>query len=131
MPELQVGKWPFQVPMFRWTVIICALALGNFAHGQTNSAVPEQSGPVQGSQAQTNRPQTTSQTPRRGGRRPNGPPTLGLEQGTQDFDTPDFTLKLVKASQTVAALQPKGADGFDFTPADQLEVRAGDRYYHL
>lgn len=132
MPELQVGKWPFQVPVFGWTVIICVFALGqsDFARGQTNSAVPEQSGPVQGSQAQTNRPQTTNQQQRRG-RRSSGPPTLGLEQGTQDFDTPDFTLKLVKASQTVAALQPKGADGFDFTPADQLEVRAGDRFYHL
>ncbi|HEY6358106.1 MAG TPA: hypothetical protein VIX35_07670, partial [Vicinamibacterales bacterium] len=27
-------------------------------------------------------------------------PTLGLEHGTLDFDTPDFTLKLVKDSQT-------------------------------
>src|SRR5688572_8691903 len=57
------------------------------------------------------------------------PPTLGLENGTLDFDTPDFTLKLVKDSQTIAALQPKGAKGidantpFDFTPADQLTVR--------
>src|SRR6266542_4583862 len=53
--------------------------------------------------------------------RPSQPPTLGLEQGYIELDTPDFTLKLVKASQTVAALQPKGANGFDFTPADRLE----------
>jgi hypothetical protein len=54
--------------------------------------------------------------------------TLGLEQGTLDFETKDLTLKLVKASQTVAALQPKGAGGFDFTPADRLANRATDRF---
>jgi hypothetical protein len=48
-----------------------------------------------------------------------------------DIDTPDFTLKLVKASQTVAALEPKGGDGFDFTPADQLPKRSSDGFYHL
>src|SRR2546429_8866349 len=58
------------------------------------------------------------------------PPTLGLDQGYLEFDTPDFKLKLVKASQTVAALQPKGADGFDFTPADRLERRGGEGFYH-
>ena len=64
-------------------------------------------------------------------------PTLGLDNGTLDFDTPDFTLKLVKDSQTIAALQPKGAKGmdantpFDFTPADQLPARQADRFNHL
>ncbi|HTB63208.1 MAG TPA: DUF5695 domain-containing protein, partial [Opitutales bacterium] len=58
-------------------------------------------------------------------------PTLGLEQGFLEFDTPDFNLKLVKASQTIAALQPKGADGFDFTPADRLSFRASDRFNSL
>src|SRR6476646_3514395 len=64
-------------------------------------------------------------------------PTLGLEHGTLDFDTPSFTLRLVKDSQTIAALQPKGATGrdantpFDFTPADQLTARQGDRFNHL
>jgi hypothetical protein len=61
----------------------------------------------------------------------NAATALGLEKGTLDFDTPDFTLKLVKASQTVAALQPKGAGGFDFTPADRLSKRSGDRFNHL
>ena len=37
-----------------------------------------------------------------------------------EFDTPDFKLKLLKASQTVAALEPKSAAGFDFTPGDRL-----------
>src|SRR4051812_40890380 len=65
------------------------------------------------------------------------PPTLGLDHGTLDFDTPEFTVKLVKDSQTIAALEPKGAKGadantpFDFTPADQLTARQGDRFNHL
>ncbi|HKI68313.1 MAG TPA: DUF5695 domain-containing protein, partial [Verrucomicrobiae bacterium] len=37
----------------------------------------------------------------------------------------------MKASQTVAALQPKGAGGFDFTPADQLEKRDGNQFFQL
>lgn len=84
-----------------------------------------------------------------------GPPTLGLENGTLDFDTPEFTLKLVKDSQTIAAMEPKGAQGFappaagagrgggrggaaaagpapfDFTPAYILSQRATDGYNHL
>jgi hypothetical protein len=70
---------------------------------------------------------------RRRGRRgiPNTPPTLGLEQGVDDIDTPDFNLQLVRASQTVAALEPKTAIGFDFTPYDQLEARSRDGFYHL
>ena len=64
-------------------------------------------------------------------------PTLGLEHGTLDFDTPAFTVRLVKDSQTMAALEPKGARGrdpktpFDFTPADQLQARQGNRFNHL
>ncbi len=59
------------------------------------------------------------------------PTTLGLEQGTMAITTPDFALKLVKTSQTVAALVPKGGQGFDFTPADRLQGRAGDGYFHI
>jgi len=58
-------------------------------------------------------------------------PTLGLEQGISTFDTPAFELSLVNASQTVAGLKPKGADGFDFTPADWIERRDQDGFYHL
>jgi len=54
-----------------------------------------------------------------------------LDQGTVDLDTPDFTLSLVRSSQTVAALKPKGADGFDFTPGDLLNDRSKDGYDHL
>jgi len=52
-------------------------------------------------------------------------------QGTIELDTPEFKLKLVRASQTAAALEPKVAPGFDFTPADQLEARSGDGFFHL
>jgi hypothetical protein len=54
-----------------------------------------------------------------------------LAQGVETFDTPDFTLSLVRSSQTIAALKPKGADGFDFTPGDLLTQRSQDGYYHL
>src|SRR5580700_9217996 len=58
-------------------------------------------------------------------------PASMLSDGIVTFDTPDFTLKLVRSSQTVAALQPKGAGGFDFTPGDWLERRAANGYHHL
>jgi hypothetical protein len=53
---------------------------------------------------------------------------LAQDQSTLVFDTPDFTLKLAKSSQTIAALQPKGANGFDFTPADRLGSRSSDGF---
>src|SRR5262245_55513927 len=59
------------------------------------------------------------------------PPTLALDQGYLEFETPEFKVKLVKSSQTIAALQPKGADEFDFTPADRLERRASNGFHHL
>lgn len=93
--------------------IICAIFLAwminPFAHRAQNQ------------QGQPGRPAPT----------PTPTPTLGLENGYVELDTPDFRLKLVKASQTIAALQPKGANGFDFTPADRLERRASDGYQHL
>ncbi|MGB6483663.1 MAG: DUF5695 domain-containing protein [Candidatus Acidiferrales bacterium] len=54
-----------------------------------------------------------------------------LAQGTVDFNTPDFDVNLVRSSQTVAALKPKGAGGFDFTPGDLLAGRSRNGYYHL
>ncbi len=61
------------------------------------------------------------------------PPTPGpmLSQGTMEFDTPEFSFGLVRSSQTVAALKPKGGGGFDFTPGDILAERSQDGYYHL
>jgi hypothetical protein len=58
-------------------------------------------------------------------------PTLGIEQGFIEFETPDFTLKLLKSSQTAAALLPKSGSGFDFTPSDLLSKRASNGFYHL
>lgn len=54
-----------------------------------------------------------------------------LDQGIATFDMPEFTLKLVRSSQTVAALLPRGGHGFDFTPGDLLAERSHDGYYHL
>ena len=64
---------------------------------------------------------------------PKAPSTPGpmLAQGTLDLDTPDFTLSLVRSSQTVAALKPKVARDFDFTPGDLLVERSKDGYFHL
>lgn len=59
------------------------------------------------------------------------PPTLGLDEGLLELETPHFNLKLVRSSQTIASLQPKGEEGFDFTPADWLERRNGDGFFHL
>jgi hypothetical protein len=60
-------------------------------------------------------------------------PTPGpmLAQGTIDLETPHFTLTLVRSSQTVAALKPKDAGDFDFTPGDLLVARSQDGYFHL
>jgi hypothetical protein len=63
--------------------------------------------------------------------RPPAKPGPMLDQGIANYDTPDFTLSLVRSSQTVAALKPKGTDGFDFTPGDILVERSRDGYYHL
>jgi hypothetical protein len=55
-------------------------------------------------------------------------------KGTPDtiqFETAEFCVSLSKNSQTIAALQPKAAPGFDFTPADRLSKRAGAGYFQL
>ena len=54
-----------------------------------------------------------------------------LSQGVVNVETSEFTLGLVRSSQTVAALKPKGAGGFDFTPGDLLVERSQNGYYHL
>ena len=61
------------------------------------------------------------------------PPTPGpmLAQGRITLDTPEFTLDLVRSSQTVAGLKPKAAPAFDFTPGDLIVERSKDGYYHL
>lgn len=61
------------------------------------------------------------------------PPTPGpmLNEGMLTLDTPDFNLVLVKSSQTIAALKPKSATDFDFTPGDLLIARSQNGYLHL
>lgn len=61
------------------------------------------------------------------------PPQPGpmLQQGIEHRQTSHFHLDLVRSSQTVAALKPRGAHGFDFTPGDRLIARSTNGYYHL
>ncbi len=65
------------------------------------------------------------------GQKPPATPGPMLDEGTIDFDTPEFTLSLVRSSQTVAALKTKSAEPFDFTPGDLLIERSRNGYYHL
>src|ERR1044072_7449357 len=46
-------------------------------------------------------------------------PVAATQQPTLDLETPDFRFRLVKESQTAAALEPKSMPGFDFTPSDR------------
>lgn len=64
-------------------------------------------------------------------------PTLGLQDGFLTFDTPSFTIQLVKDSQTLASLKPKGSAAqtnngtFDFSPLDRLVDRQYNGNYQL
>jgi Family of unknown function (DUF5695) len=64
---------------------------------------------------------------------PKAPPTPGpmLNDGFMKLDTPDFNVMLVRSSQTVAALKPKRAPDFDFTPGDLLVARSQNGFFHL
>src|SRR5215813_6547586 len=59
------------------------------------------------------------------------PFSLGFDEDYLEFKTPDFNLRLLKSSQTVAALEPKSTPGFDFAPSDRLSQRSANRYHHL
>jgi hypothetical protein len=59
------------------------------------------------------------------------PSTLNLDKGFLTFNTPAFRLKLVKASQTVAALEPNTEKDFDYTPAARLAQRSSNGMFHL
>jgi hypothetical protein len=67
------------------------------------------------------------------GKKGSTPPAPGpmLEQGMIELSTPDFNLSLVRSSQTIAGLKPKGTADFDFAPADRLIERSQNGYYHL
>jgi hypothetical protein len=64
-------------------------------------------------------------------RRPPPQPGPMLADGYLQFQTAGLDLKLVRSSQTVAALDPKAASGFDFTPGDRLVARSRNGYYQL
>ena len=87
--------------MFRCVVILILIAVASTVHAQTAATTPKP------------------------------PATLGLESGFASFGTADFSIKLVNASQTLAALEPRSAAGFDFTPADRLNDRASDGFYQF
>jgi len=53
------------------------------------------------------------------------------ESAVITFRAGNFQLQLVKASQTVAALQPDTLQSLDFTPGENLLRRNGDGSYHL
>lgn len=57
--------------------------------------------------------------------------SLGLSGGLEEFRMQSLKLQLVKASQTVAALNPSIQPEFDFTPGERLSVRKADSLYHL
>jgi len=54
-----------------------------------------------------------------------------LDQGLEDFQTPELNLRLVRSSGTVAGLMSRGDTGFDFTAAELLAARSVDGYFHL
>jgi hypothetical protein len=58
-------------------------------------------------------------------------PALVPAEKLVTFHIPDFTVKLMRSSQTLASLQPSEAGGFDFEPFDQLGARFGNGYYQL
>ena len=58
--------------------------------------------------------------------------TLGLQDGFLTFDTPSFSVQLVKDSQTLYSLKTKGnSSGFDFIPGDVMTQRQSNGNYHL
>ena len=57
--------------------------------------------------------------------------SLHPELGTLSFETSDFQLELLKNSQIVAALRPRSAPEFNFTPGEWLPQRKKAGYYHL
>ncbi|WP_216848959.1 DUF5695 domain-containing protein [Pedobacter sp. L105] len=59
------------------------------------------------------------------------PATLNIAEGVITINTSAFQLKLLKSSQTVAALDPNTDKSFDFTPGEVLEKRSRDGLYHL
>ncbi|MGF7229906.1 DUF5695 domain-containing protein [Arachidicoccus sp.] len=58
-------------------------------------------------------------------------PTLDLKAGFIHCTTPNFSLSLVRSSQTVASLYSRKDTVLDFTPGDRLQKRDLNRQYYL
>jgi hypothetical protein len=59
------------------------------------------------------------------------PKTLGVERGIEYFEVAGFNLRFLRSSQTIAAMEPLGSNGFDFIPADRIDERSSDGFHHL
>ncbi|SFU52834.1 hypothetical protein SAMN05216480_10650 [Pustulibacterium marinum] len=59
------------------------------------------------------------------------PSTLGVNDGFSTFETTEFKLKLVNASQTIAGLYPTSNPTFDFTTGERIAYRDKDSIYYL
>ena len=57
-------------------------------------------------------------------------PVSILAAGRDTYTVGPLVLSLLRATQTAAALSPRGA-AFDFLPGDRLAQRAADGFYHL
>ncbi|KAF5340490.1 hypothetical protein D9758_014565 [Tetrapyrgos nigripes] len=62
-----------------------------------------------------------------------GQGTLGLNHGFVNVTTTDFTVSLVKDSQTLFSLSPRSGAGagFNFIPSDKMSQRSNNQQYHL
>ena len=53
-----------------------------------------------------------------------------LEAGTETYQTPTFTLTLLKSTRIAQSLTARESR-FDFLPSDRMELRSADHFYHL
>jgi hypothetical protein len=59
------------------------------------------------------------------------PSTLGLDQGFLNVSSSAFQIKLLKSSQTIAAMKPLSDTAFNFSPEKFLKMRSSDGAYQL
>ncbi|RZL15000.1 MAG: hypothetical protein EOO89_15205, partial [Pedobacter sp.] len=59
------------------------------------------------------------------------PSTLGLDQGFLNVSSSAFQIKLLKSSQTIAAMKPLTDTAFNFSPEKFLKMRSSDGAYQL
>src|SRR5690606_10956935 len=59
------------------------------------------------------------------------PATLGINNGSKNFELKNFNLSILNASQTVSSLKLKTDNQFDYTPDELLNKRDRDKFFHL